>query len=338
MAYVQIDKQAFIKNINTIIEKVGRKEAVAIVLKDNAYGHGLQSMAQLSCEQGIAHAVVRNVMEAKQIASQFSTIMILAPERYEAVENFYYVVNAIETLEAVPAACNIELKVDTGMHRNGIALSELPKALAIIQARQLRLAGVLSHHRSADELGSAYFWQEHHFQAVKKEVTAFCQTEGMPIPRFHNKNSAALFRANTLDDDLVRIGIAAYGLLRLPSVFTPYRFWPVMSLVATCNSCRTLETGEALGYGGTFIAPQRMQVGNYDIGYADGMMRTLSNRYETPSGALLLGRVSMDNSSFNTTDDALIVFNDANHIADAAQTLAYEVLVSMNPNLKRCIV
>jgi len=338
MAFIEIHRQAFINNINTITQKARGIEAIAIVLKDNAYGHGLQTMATLAQEAGIIHAVVRTVQEANAIKSRFKTIMILAPKQYEASDEFFYVINSLEALETVPSVCNIELKVDTGMHRNGIAMAELDTALRTIKDKNLQLCGVLSHHRSADELGSAYFWQERNFRWVKAAVKTFCKEHDMTMPRFHNKNSAALFRANTVDDDLVRIGIAAYGLLQLPTSFMQPKLEPVMSLVATCNSVRTLQEGEAVGYGGSFIAKAPLRIGNYDVGYADGVLRVLSNSYTTPSGATLVGRVSMDNSSFTASSKELVIFNNANTIAKAANTLAYEVLVGMNAQFTRVVI
>jgi alanine racemase len=113
---------------------------------------------------------------------------------------------------------------------------------------------------------------------------------------------------------------------------------PVLSLYAEKVSSRRLGKGERIGYNATFEADEAMEVSNYDIGYADGLMRSLSNNYCTPEGYKLLGRISMDNSSYECCDERILVFDDANAIAAHAGTIGYEVLTSLSSSITRRII
>jgi alanine racemase len=136
---------------------------------------------------------------------------------------------------------------------------------------------------------------------------------------------------------MVRVGIAAYGCLELPQSQAAQTLQPVLSLYAKKISSRHLREGECVGYGASYKANETCVVGNYDIGYGDGFLRACSNNYVTPAGIKLLGRISMDNSSFLSVDEELLIFSDATEIAKSAKTISYELLTALKPNLKRVI-
>lgn len=331
MAYITLSKSALFHNLDIIAQKTADKAKIALVLKDNAYGHGIHEIAQMAKEYGITKAVVRTEEEAQEVSGLFEYILILAPRFHLPVEpHCVYTVNALESLALCTPNHRLELKVDTGMHRNGISMDEMDEALAIIQERALQLEGVFTHHRSADVMSAEWFWQVRRFE----QVMAKC-----PGLRVHSCNSAALFRHQQCDEDLVRVGIAAYGCLEMDKGFSEHLgLKPVLSLRAKRLSCRQLQEGECVGYGASFEATKAMVVSNYDVGYADGLNRLLSNHYITPEGFKLLGRVSMDNSSYNCDVEDLLIFDDARKIAPHLQTIAYEVLTSLSCALERRIV
>jgi alanine racemase len=113
---------------------------------------------------------------------------------------------------------------------------------------------------------------------------------------------------------------------------------PVMTLTAQKIATRTLKEGEHVGYNATYRADKEMLVSTYDVGYGDGLLRAASNRYTTPSGEQLLGRISMDNSSFTGDKEELVIFEDANRYAEAAGTIGYEVLVGLHPEIARVVI
>ena len=329
MAYITLNKNNFFHNLDIITKKTSSKDKIALVLKDNAYGHGLLEIASMAKEYGITKAVVQDYNEAIKIEAYFEYILILADFPQEKNNKFRYTINDINTVHKFPQDTKVELKVDTGMHRNGISIGEIQKAKELIQKHNLSLEAVFTHHRSADELTSEWFWQKEIFQNVKEEFKNV---------RFHSCNSAALFRHNKFDEDIARVGIAAYGCLELSHAFGLETLKPVLSLYASKISSRILKKGQAVGYGAIYTAQKNEKISNYDFGYGDGFLRTCSNNFLTPNGNKLLGRVSMDNSSFIADKEELLIFNDAREMAKSAQTISYEVLTSLKKKLKREII
>ncbi|MDQ7085245.1 MAG: alanine racemase [Sulfurovum sp.] len=187
MAFITINKQHFHHNLNQIALQTGSVDKIAIVLKDNAYGHGLVRMATLASDFGIKHAVVRNIQEAQQIDTLFESLLILG-DTPTLTGGYHYALNSLEDIQHTAQANKVVLKVDTGMHRNGIAMSELTQALIEIKARDLDLVGLMTHYRSADILSSEFFWQQKQFEIVKRQV----KDAGFDNISIHSHNSASI--------------------------------------------------------------------------------------------------------------------------------------------------
>ena len=332
MAYITLNKNNFFNNLDIITNKTKSKDKVAIVLKDNAYGHGLMEVAGMAKEYGITKAVVRCQVEADAIKDFFEYILVLAEIPSKKSEKIRYTINDIKTIKKFPQGTKVELKVDTLMHRNGVAMNEIEKALRSIKEQGLILEAVFTHHRSADELTSEWFIQNENFKKIKKIVLA----KGFDNIRFHSANSASLMRYDNFDEDMVRVGIAAYGCLQSDACDVS-EFKAVLSLVAIKNSSRSVKKGDKVGYGATYEIKEDCIISNYDFGYADGFCRLLSNNYITPQFNELIGRISMDNSSFISEEDELLIFDDATIPAKGAGTIPYEVLTSLKPYIKRVI-
>ena len=334
MAKIIISKENFYHNLNQIALKTGSKEKIAIVLKDNAYGHGLETMAALASEFGLTHAVVRNLQEADLIGEKFDDILVLG-DRAVPHKQCVFTLNSLEDIARAKPGARVELKVDTGMHRNGIVMDEVEDALKQIKASQLELVGVMTHFRAADEMGSEFFWQMKRFEDVKAKV----RSAGFSNVRFHSHNSAAILRSSHFDEDLVRVGIAAYGYDELPEPFTQTPLKPVMQLVASKVATRRLKKGERVGYGGDFEAPHDMIISTYDLGYGDGWCRGNSFApFVTAEGLPVLGRVSMDFISVESEKDEIVVFNDAQDAAKQLGTISYEVMTALSKDIERVVV
>ncbi len=334
MAYITINREYFYHNLNQIALKTGSIDKIAIVLKDNAYGHGLEIMAKLSYEFGIKHAVVRDNLEANRVKHLFKSVLVLGGE-VEIDTICSFTLNSIEDIKKSPKGAKVELKVDTGMHRNGIALDEVDVALALIKEQALDLVGVMTHFRSADELSSELFWQQKNFDKVKEQV----RENGFENVRFHSHNSAAILRYKHFDEDLVRVGIGAYGYNELPIAFDEVTLKPVLTLHAKKTSTRVLQKGERVGYGGDFIVPEEMTVSTYDLGYGDGWCRGNSEQpYSTAEGLPILGRVSMDFIVLESTKDEVCVMNDAKEAAKQFETISYEVTTALSSDIERKII
>ena len=334
MATIKINKQNFYYNLNQIALKTGSVDKIAIVLKDNAYGHDLKLMAKLAFEFGIKHAVVRKTVEAEQIRSLFETVLILGDTIIKD-DIYSFAINSLEDIRQAQKGAKVELKVDTGMHRNGIVLDELDEALVLIKERSLNLAGVMTHFRSADELSSELFWQQKKFEMVKEKV----RKAGFADVRFHSRNSAAILRSKNFDEDLVRVGIGAYGYNELPSPFDKVKLKPVMTLYAKKVSTRVLKAGQRVGYGGDFTASEEMLVSTYDLGYGDGWCRGDSTQpYVISEGLPILGRVSMDFVALASTKDEVCIMSDAKKAAKQFGTISYEITTALSIEIPKQVI
>ncbi len=334
MAIIKINRENFFHNLNQIVLKTGSIEKVAVVLKDNAYGHGLEIMAKLSQEFGITEAVVITTQEALRIKDCFAHVLVLNGTPLEE-EKLSFAVTDMYQLEHIQNRAKIELKVDTGMHRNGISMDDLERALTLIRKKEIDLIGVMTHFRSADILSSELFWQRQNFAQVKQIV----REKGYPHVRFHSHNSAAILRSKDFDEDLARAGIAIYGHNELPASYDEVKLKPVLSLWAKRTSTRMLQKGERVGYGGDFTAAKEMTVSTYDLGYGDGWIRGESSHpYITAEGLPILGRVSMDFISLESDKEEVCIMDDAQQAARHFDTISYEMTTMLSESMVRVVV
>ncbi len=338
MAYIILNKNNFFNNLDIIAKSTKGIAKIALVLKDNAYGHGLLETAHMAKEYGVEKAVVRTCQEADKIEDFFDYILVLGEIPTSKSDKIRYTINDVDSISRFPKGTKVELKVDTGMHRNGIAMIELDVAFSKIKESGLVLEAVFTHHRSSDELTSEWFWQNDNFKKVKDRAKELSQKFGFGTLRFHSSNSASLFRHVDFDEDMARVGIAAYGCMNLPKALNTEGLKPVLSLWAKKISSRDLKIGQRVGYGGDYKALKECVVSNYDFGYGDGFLRASACGYKTSNAIELVGRVSMDNSTFMSSEDELLIFDDAIEVAKYAKTISYEVLTSLKPEIKRTII
>ena len=334
MATITLNKENFFYNLNQIALKTGSVDKIAVVLKDNAYGHGLELMAGLAHDFGIKHAVVKNFDEAKQIRYLFKTVLVLK-DKIIRDKVCSFTINCLTDIGAAEEGARVELKVDTGMHRNGIALDEVDEALEKIDKKKLDLVGVMTYFRSADVLSSELFWQKKNFATVREKVREY----GFENVRYHSHNSAATLRSKHFDEDMVRAGIAIYGYNELPSVYDKVTLKPVLKLFAQRTATRKLTRSQRVGYAGDFTAPKEMTVSTYNLGYGDGWTRTVNdNAYVTPEGLPVLGRVSMDFITLESEKEEVLIMDDAQKAAKHFGTISYEVTTGLSKDIMRVIV
>ena len=330
MAYITLNKQNFFHNLDIISKQTQSKDKIAFVLKDNAYGHGIVEMATMASEYGITKAVVQSNDEALVVEQFFEYVLVLADIPTISSKKICYAINDINAIVKFPKDTLVELKVNTGMNRNGIEIDEMEAAFELIQTQGLKLKAIFTHHGCADETNGMYELQKRRFETIKSSAP-----KGL---RFHSCNSAALFREENFSEDMARVGIVAYGCLEMPDSVVIPTFKPILSLYAKKISSRSLSVGDSLGYGASFTADKEMTVSNYDFGYGDGFLRSLSNVFTTSEGVKIVGRISMDNSSFISNAEQVLIFNDARHLAQDAKTISYEVLTSLKPALKKVVI
>ncbi len=339
MSYITLSKTNYFHNLELLSDKLGAKEKLAVVLKDNAYGHGLMQMATLASEFGITKVIVKNYDEARVIKDLFDFILILAPNIQEITTEFSLVINSVEMLSHIPKGAKVHLKIDSGMHRNGIAQEELEEAFIMIAEKGLILEGVMTHFRSADALSTELFWQMKVWKKIKEKALVLAEKHRFAKPLFHSANSATLLRLQHYHDDFARCGIATYGYEEFDAVFGAFHLRSVLQLWGEKITSRNLKKGERVGYGGVGELSCDATVSTYDIGYGDGIFRYRGEGdLKTAEGLKIIGRISMDNLSVEGNRDKISLFADAKALAHYHDTIVYDVLVKLSPTIKRIIV
>lgn len=340
MAKIVLNKENFFHNLDVCAKQAGSKDKIAIVLKDNAYGHGLEEISQMASEFGIKKAVVQVSSEAEKIKNLFDEILILkVSQKTTYSHNFHITLNDMCEIDQIPENTNVHVKIDTGMHRNGILPNELEACIYRLLKKNINITGIFTHYRSADVLSSELFWQKAIFRGIKAQVISLCEKLNIAVPNFHSCNSSALFRDNNFNEYMARVGIAAYGYVYKINLSKNIDLKPVLSLWATKLSTRSLKKGSCIGYGATYTVDEEMKVSTYDIGYGDGFLRIGENhpQFITKDGNKLLGRVSMDYISLDSQEDEVCLFDDVSKLADIHNTIYYEILTSLKPNIPKII-
>ncbi|MEY4504628.1 MAG: alanine racemase [Pseudomonadota bacterium] len=336
MSYIALSESAFLYNASVFSSKINSNKIFA-VLKDNAYGHGAKELSKLCSLANITNAAVRTAQEADEIAKYFNTILVLSDDYGSSFDNVNFAINSLNSLKLQPQNRKIHLKIDSGMHRNGVTLSELSTALDIIKQNKLILNGVFSHLRGADELDTTQFWQEQNFEQARIFINNYCINNKLNIPKYHLHNSAGALRKNSFDNyDYIRPGIGLYGYMDSPVL--NINLQPVLKLFAAKVSSKAATQKLRFGYGGKGVTAEK-SVSIYDIGYADGFWRFNENHsYITPNGSKLLGRVSMDSCFVEGSEDEICLMDSAQYAASVANTISYDLLAKLKPNITRKIV
>ena len=322
MATLYINKSNLFKNLDKISSI---NPNILAVIKDNAYGHGIITVSKLLKEYGIKKVCVRNSDEADIIKGFFEEILIFNPTGARNAKNISYAINSIKQLKKNRHPY-IHLKIDTGMHRNGILEDEIDKALEICLEKNFKIRGVFSHFCCSEEENCDTFIQYEKFKKIKSKIEKFCKINDLKRPIFHIANSTAL---NKLPDtfDFVRPGIAMYGGIE--------GYESVMRLVAKGISIREIEN-DGVGYNKTFFSENKIKLTTVDIGYADGIpyFKNGCELKETKA----VGKISMDYMSVLGEHKEVVVFDDIKEFVKNFETITYEILVKMSPRIKRVVV
>jgi len=328
------------------------------VVKANAYGLGLAPVAQTLYSEGCRDFFVATFDEAlqvKRLLPEPADIYVLqgcfpGMEMRFAEENLLPVLTSMPMVQRwltqVPAGRGrCVIKVNTGMNRLGISLAEMQELLvAPGQLEQAGLVMVMSHLACAEE-------PEHElngYQLAEFRRLVDLVQQRLPQVKSSLANSAGILLGREWHFDLVRPGISLYGGECTPALYG--RLSPVATLLLPVLQSRWLNPGDALGYGATFTARAATRVAVAAGGYADGVLRSLSNQTVGWFGRELpmIGRVSMDSCAFDITHldarespaegDYIELFGDhlsLDATARAAGTISYELLTRLGERLQR---
>ncbi|MGH8529625.1 MAG: alanine racemase [Nevskiales bacterium] len=300
-AQAEIDLRALPHNLARVRACAPGAKVMAAV-KANGYGHGAAQVARTLSDAGCEAFAVATVAEGQQLrqAGIAQPVIVLngvlgADDLYLAVElGLRPVVHDFVQLERIEQAdcargMDVWVKLDTGMHRLGLACASVPEVAARLQRAGVRIAGWMTHLACADEPAHPLTLQQ---------IECFrAATAARPEPK-SIANSAGILAWPQSHTEWVRPGIMLYGASPMPELgAADHQLKPVMSLSAPILAMRQLRRGEGIGYGQGWRAPEDMPVGVLALGYGDGYPRQAQPG--TPiwikgSRTQLIGRVSMD--------------------------------------------
>jgi alanine racemase len=358
---VLVSRSALLHNLHQY-RKIHPDLLVAPVLKSNAYGHGLIQVASILDNEEIPFFVLDSLYEAMILRHEGikSPILVIGYTqadniRHAKLPDIAFTITSLEQLRdvanKVKSQTIIHLKVDTGMHRQGILPRQIPEAIKIIQAdRHLCLEGICSH--LADTENSDQAFTRTQIKTWQEAVEALrCQFPN--IRYFHTLASPGVSFGYQAEGNVARIGKGLYGLD--PSPTSPLDLVPVLRVRSLISSVRTLPVGECVGYGMTFKTKRETTVATVPAGYFEGINRRLSNRgcfkidrHFCP----IVGRVSMNITSIDVTDvpgvrlnDEVLLISDnrkdrncLENIATLADTIPLDILVHIPQHLRRTVV
>ena len=357
-----IDLDAIADNVRYFRQLVSAGTCVIAVVKADGYGHGAVAVARSALGAGASQLAVATVDEgvALRVADIEAPVLVLGPidpsEVGLALERrltlaladarFAAVVGRVAGGLGGPPA-PVHVKVDTGMHRFGVAPADaLDLATAIASQPSLSLVGVFTHFADADGVDEA---NTRHQSDVFEAVVGRLVAGGVDPGVRHAANSAAALRWRRYDFDAVRIGIALYGLPPSLDWSLPAALRPAMRVVSRVARVSALPEGQGVSYGLTYRAPAQELIGLVPVGYGDGVPRALSNRgWMGLAGrrAPIRGRVCMDQTTIGLPMDAKVRVGDLvevmgglgpslAEVARTSGTIAYEIAVGLSRRVPR---
>lgn len=359
---ISVSKERFVANHQQLLKLNGGRK-VAPVLKSNAYGHGLELIGQIVDELKPPFMVVDSLYEAYRLQKlKLSTpILIMGYTNPENLRHkrlpFQFSVFDLETAKALNSSqrnCGTHLFIDTGMHREGIVLSELDGFLVELKKlRNLKVVGVTSHFADADNSQSNAFTLQQ-IEVYKKALLQI-KAAGFSPEWTHISASAGAMKITDPIFSLVRAGIASYGINPLDSEDAAYAnisLEPVLRFISTLAQAKEIEVGESVGYGVTFTAEKKMKIGLVPAGYYDGVDRRLSSKGVMVVRGVscpILGRVSMNMTTIDLSavNDAKVgdeveiysanktAANSIDQSAKLCGTIPYELLVHLSESIYR---
>ncbi len=364
LTFARIDLEAIAHNARELKRRVGPNVELMAVVKANAYGHGALEVARVALEHGATWLAVARVAEGVQLrlAGISAPILVMGyflPSEADAVvaNDLTTTVNSMEVAQALSDQAQrlgrtvmIHVKVDTGMGRFGLLPDEMLPFLDEIKALAgLKVEGLWTHFATADAGDKTYTRQQF---ATFVQVAQAVEDAGYAIRLRHVANNAAILDLAETHLDVVRAGIALYGLHPSDEVDPAISLRPALSLISHVGRVRTLAAGSTISYGRTYTTTRSTTVALVPIGYGDGYHRLLSNR-----GAVLIrgqrapivGRVCMDNIVVDVTgiqgvqegDEVVLIGTQgeehisAEEVAAWAETINYEVTTGLLPRLPR---
>ena len=364
-AWVEIDLTALAHNVRTLKNFLEPQTKLMAVVKADAYGHGAVTVAQTALANGADCLAIATLAEGVELRQAQITVPILILGAINAVED----IKALAVWQLEPTICNVEqalafdktltqigkslsvhLKLDTGMSRLGTNWQDANSFVQLVKSlSKLNISSIYSHFATADESDRTVMNLQH--QRFKDAISQIKEA-GYAPPQIHLANSAATLCDRSCHYDLVRVGLALYGLYPASHLHSCIDLKPVLQVKAKVAQVKTIPAGEGISYGRRFITQKDTKIAVVGIGYADGIPRNLSNQLQAIiKGQLVsqIGSITMDQlmlnvdniSSVKSGDIVTIIGNQndlsitADDWANKLNTISWEILCSFKHRLPR---
>ncbi|WP_028644863.1 alanine racemase [Nocardioides sp. URHA0020] len=363
-AEIVVDLAAIRHNVRRLRELSGVQ--MMTVVKADGYGHGMSEVARAAREAGADWIGVATIAEALALRAGGDTGRVLCwltvpGEDWAAavsadVDVTAYSVAELDEIEAAVATsgrpARVQLKIDTGLSRGGAPVDTWPDVVAAARAGERagtwRVTGIWSHLAASDE-------PEHPAndaqEAVFRDALAVAETAGLRPEVRHLANSAAAILRPSARFDLVRVGLASYGLDPAPGHTPDLGLRPAMTVRALLAQTKPLAAGASVSYGHTWTADTATSVGLVPVGYGDGVPRHASNTAQVQVDGkrrTIRGRVCMDqfvvdlDGDLPAAGEEVVLFGPGQHgeptaqdWAEASGTISYEIVTRVGGRLTR---
>ncbi|MHB8648519.1 MAG: alanine racemase, partial [Thermomicrobiales bacterium] len=364
-SYVAVNLTAIAENVRAIRRRLSANCAFGAVVKADGYGHGAVPVARAALDGGATWLLVATVPEGLELRRAGLTgvpILVLGPIAADEVEDLVQgdltpTVDDASPLDAIATVArrrnrvpyDVHVKIDSGLNRFGVASPDAVRFLrALHRAGDLAVSGVSTHFATADVIGDSFL----HEQAARfAALLGALEREGIRPAIAHAANSGAVLQGIGCAE-MVRVGIALYGIQPAPDFPLCGDLRPAMSVHSQVARLLDLKPGDTVGYGRTFVAVVPTRAALVPIGYADGLPRSASNRGHLLIGGTpcpLIGTISMDQCVVALPDEVITRVGDPvvivgrqgeadqsiSTLALDAGTIAYEVAVRFGARMRR---
>jgi alanine racemase len=359
----EVDAGAIAHNVSALARIVAPAE-LCVVVKADGYGHGAVGAARAALAAGATRLAVARTEEGAALraaAIEAPVLLLSEPPPTDAhavirarLEPAVYTEAGITALAAAASADEplpVHLKVDTGMHRVGCRPGDATRlAKEIVADGRLRLASVWTHLAVADEPDEPFTGAQ---LAAYHDVLRALESAGIDVPLRHAANSAGAIAHPDARFDMVRCGIAVYGIPPSPALADSVDLQPALRLVSAVSLVKVVEEGATVSYGRRYRATRPSVIATVPLGYADGVRRRLG----AAGGEVLIrgrrrpiaGTVTMDQLMVDCGDDETVAVGDevvligrqddeevpATEWAERLDTIGYEIVCGIGPRVPR---
>lgn len=369
-AWVEVNLKAIAHNVEQVRSLLTDRTALMAIVKADAYGHGATTIAQTALQAGatwLGVATIPEGIELREAGIDAPVIVLGANHTSEQIRAIAHwrlqptictpkqALVFSETLAGLPqrSPLPVHLKLDTGMSRLGTPWQEVTQFVQLVERLpNLNISSVYSHLATADDPNPAIMRQQ---QQRFETAIARLQAVGITPPRLHLANSAATLTDRNLHYDLVRVGLATYGLYPADHLRTVIDLRPALQVKARVTQVKMLQPGTGVSYGHQFITDRSLPMAVVGIGYADGVPRNLSNQISVlvrgqrvpQIGAITMDQLMLDISAVPDLQEGEVVTllgQDGHQLITADEwaatlgTISWEILCGFKHRLPRIAV